>query len=550
VSRKRKAPVANDEAARRASPWVVPAALVLTLAAVALAFSGVARHEFLNWDDPGVLVRNPSLGAPEVVAWAFGTTHSGHYQPLAWLAWAAVRRGFGAGAAVHHLASLVLHVANAGLVFLLAARLAGVARLGAAAQAPGAVAAALAFGLHPLRVEPVAWASAFPYVLALLPLLLSLVAYLRFATRGGLCWFAAALGLYGVSALCRPMAPGLALVLLILDAWLGRAADWRRVALEKAPFAAIGATAALAEAGARHFAPMERVGLVSRIGDAAWAPFVYVGRTLWPSGLTPLDPMPIEPGGSALAAFAGVALLSALTIAAWSLRHRSAALPACWLAFLVLAAPAAGLAPSGLQATADRYTYLPGVVLALLVGGAFARGWEVPARRQLLAGIGLIASLALAIGTLRYLPHWRDSRALWTRALVVDARNDVALYNLALALEESGDEDAAVRRYHELLRLIPDHAPARHNRDRLEAKRLEGDANGLAQSGRLAEAIDVYSRALALDPERLHSRRSRGMALAQLGRFDEAIPDLQAAVAAQPEPALVEALAYCLRRGR
>jgi tetratricopeptide (TPR) repeat protein len=125
-----------------------------------------------------------------------------------------------------------------------------------------------------------------------------------------------------------------------------------------------------------------------------------------------------------------------------------------------------------------------------------------------------VAAFSLAVVTTRYLPHWRDSVALRTRALYVDPRNDVALYNLALALEENGDADAALGRYEELLRLIPDHAPARHNRDRLEARRLEGEAGALAQSGRLAEAIDVFSLALLLDPQRLHSRRSRGMALA------------------------------------
>jgi protein O-mannosyl-transferase len=521
-----------------------------TLGVVALVFSRVASYGFLNWDDPDVLVRNPPLDGPGVVAWAFSTTHVGHYQPLAWLAWAALRRGFGSGAAVHHLAALVGHAVNTALVFLLARRLAGAARLSAGAGIAGALLAALAFGLHPLRVEVVAWASAFPYALALGPLLLACLAYCRYVHTAAQGWFAAALALYGVSLLCRPMAPGFALVLLILDLWLRRSGTWGSFVFEKLPFGVLGALAALAEAGARSFAPLERVGLVSRLGHVAWAPLVYVARTLWPSGLTPLDPLPIESRGSAAEALAGVGLLVVVTLVAWRLRDRSAAIPAGWFALLVLAAPAAGFVPSGLQASADRYTYLPGVVLALLAGGAFARGWERPARRPLLAAIGLLVSGSLALATTRYLPAWRDSIALWTRALEADPRNDVALYNLALALEEKGDNDAAIERYEELLRVLPEHGPARHNRERLLAQRFEREAGALAQAGRLTEAVATYSRALALDPLRLHSRRSRGMALAELGRCEEALADLQSALAAGSEPAVLAALDYCQRQSR
>jgi tetratricopeptide (TPR) repeat protein len=546
MSRKQpRARPSGPDGAGLGAPLATGAAFIAVLAVVALTFRPVVGHGFLNWDDPDVLVRNPSLDGPGVVAWAFSTTHLGHYQPLAWLAWAALRRAFGPGAAVHHVAALAGHLANTALVLLLSLRLAGAAGVGVAARVAGAVAAALAFGLHPLRVEVVAWASAFPYALALVPLLLASLAYLHYAREGVRGWFVASLVLYTVSLLCRPLAPGFALVLVILDAWLGRTDTWRRRALEKVPFAALGVLAALAEAGARSFAPLGRVGLASRLASAASAPFTDTARTLWPSGLTPLAPLPIESQGSLVAALVAIGLLVAATLGAWRLRHRSAALPACWLAFLVLAAPAAGFAPSGLQASADRYTYLPGVALALLAGAAFARAWDAPARRPLLSGLGLAVLISLGLATARYLPHWHDSVALWTRALQMDPRNDVALYNLALAFEEKGEDDLALERYAELLRLLPMHGPARHNHDRLLARRLEQEAGALAQGRRLAEAVAIYSRALALDPLRLHSRRSRGMALAELGQCEEALADLQAAVAAGPEPALVDALAYC-----
>jgi tetratricopeptide (TPR) repeat protein len=241
-----------------------------------------------------------------------------------------------------------------------------------------------------------------------------------------------------------------------------------------------------------------------------------------------------------------LALLAAVSVGAWRLRARWPWLLAAWLAYLLLLGPASGLAPSGLQATADRYTYVPSVAVALLVGAAAARLWAQERRHVWLAA-GTALAVALSIQTVRQLGYWRDSITLWTRALELDPRNDVALYNLALALEEAGEPARAAQRYRELVSLVPDHGPARRNLGRLEAARYEREAGDAAAAGRLEEAVLLYGRALEQDAARLHSRRSRGMVLAQLGRFGQAIPDLQAAVAAGGAgPEVAAALAFAL----
>jgi hypothetical protein len=160
-------------------------ALTAVCIATALGFAGVADNELLNWDDQAALVKNTALDGDGVAGWAFSTTHMAHYQPLSWLAWALTRRAFGPAPAVHHLLSLALHLANAALVFVLAFGLASLTKLGAAPRRVAALSAAILFAAHPLRVEPVAWASGLPYVLALTPLLLSVILYVRHATASG-----------------------------------------------------------------------------------------------------------------------------------------------------------------------------------------------------------------------------------------------------------------------------------------------------------------------------------------------------------------------------
>jgi Flp pilus assembly protein TadD len=522
------------------------------LLATAAVFQTVLRHEFLNWDDPQCLVANAALEREGVVAWAFSTTHMSHYQPLSWLAWALLRQLAGASAAAHHAASLLAHLLGAALVFALSWRLGSLAGLLPGPRRAAAVLAASFFALHPLRVEPVAWASAFPYLLALPFLLLALLGYLRYASGSGAAApLVFSLAAYTLAQLCRAAAPALPLVLLVADLALGRMArvGWRRALLEKGPFALVALLTTLAEARARSFAPIERVGFGARLTDALGAPIVYLARTLWPVELSPLDVQPLAPEASAGRLLASLALLVAASLAAWHVRARRPWVLAGWLAYLLLLAPAAGLTPSGLQASADRYTYVPGVALALLAGAGAARLWSGAARAAWLAA-GLALGMALAVQTVRQLGYWRDSVALWTRAVELDPRNDVALYNLALALEAAGDQAGATQRYREVLGLVPDHAPAGGNLARLEALRLEREAGAAAASGRLEEAIGLYGRALEQDPARLHSRRSRGMALAQLGRFEQALPDLQAAVAGGgAEPEVAAALALVLVQG-
>lgn len=515
-----------------------------------LAFAGVARSDFVNWDDRAALVENAALDGEGVLGWAFATRHMSHYQPLSWLAWALIRRWFGTTPAVHHLLSLALHLANAALVFALASRLAALSGLTPASRRVLAVAAALFFAVHPLRVEPVAWASGLPYVLALAPLLLSVLLYVIHATGpGARLALVASVCLYGVSLLCRAFSPALPFVLLALDFALGRLArvGWGRALVEKAPYVALALVATLGEAGARHFASLHRVGVPERASEAAIAPFVYLYRTLWPLGLSPLDPLSLEQKAFLPALLAGIVLLAGVSAAAYRVRRDHPWLLTAWLTYLLLLGPALGLLPSGLQATADRYTYLPGVAVALLTGAGAARLWEEKRHRRIWVTLGVALSTGLAGLTWRQVRFWHDSATLWTHALELNSRNDVAVYNLALALAEKGDAAGAEAQYRRLLELVPDHDLGRRNLQLLEAARFEREGNESAVAGRFAEAVELYGRALERDPARLHSRRSRGMALAQLGRYAEAIPDLaEAARAPDAEPAVAGALAFAL----
>lgn len=504
-------------------------AVVVMAGTVAWTFLPAVWFTFLNWDDQAVVTQNTSLAGPGVVAWAFTTTYMEHYQPLGWLAWAAARSLFGLNAVAFHSLNVAAHVACVLLVWA-AGRMAMAAAMPSMAapwRERAAVAAALLFGLHPLRVEVVAWISALPYALAVALLLASWLAYRR-ATRTRASWPGAALLLYAASLAVRPVGLGFPAVLIIVDTLLFKTRA-RASAATAWPFAVLATAAAVTEGIARS-PGLNDTPWSYRLQSAAAAPFVYLWHTAWPVALTPLDVLPANPAASAGLLTLALAGLGAACAAAWWGRARYPALSAAWASYLALLVPAAGLIPSGLQVTADRYSYLPGVVVAVTVAGAGAR-WAERRGAARLFGVGVVvAASALMWTTRETLAPWSDSVSLWTHVIARDPANDVGLYNLGSALEADGRTEAAEERYREVLRVRPEHAEARANLNGLEAARFEREGNDRAGRGDLEGAVERYGEAIARDRQRTHSHAARGMALASLGRSAEAIPSLREAV--------------------
>src|SRR5206468_2464310 len=121
--------------------------------------------------------------------------------------------------------------------------------------------------------------------------------------------------------------------------------------------------------------------------------------TIFPLRLSPLDPMPIAPTIDWLRLGLGCPALAAVAVLVWRMRRQWPAFVVASVAYALLLAPVVGLTPSGLQATADRYMYLPGVVVSVLVGIAVGGAWR-DARVAVSPPFVALAGLAIALGVL------------------------------------------------------------------------------------------------------------------------------------------------------
>jgi Flp pilus assembly protein TadD len=502
------------------------------------AFAPVSRHEFLPYDDHVYVTANSHVLdglTADGLRWSLTATDGGSWHPLTWWSHMLDVQLFGTWAGGHHLTSVAIHAGAAALLFL--------ALSGMTGAVWASLAAALLFALHPLHVESVAWVSERKDVLAGLFWMAAMTAYLAYVRRPGRGRLLAVVGLFALGLLSKPIVVTLPVVLLVLDWWpLGRLRDARpagvaRLVGEKAPLFALAAAAGVlamkTQVGAYAFedigsvpGPFRTAMLSASVVNACVSYVVYLGKTVWPSGLAVFYPYPAHALGPWKAA-AALALLVAATAAAVRLRRRAPYLAAGWLWYLVTLLPVIGLLQVGAQARADRYTYLP------LVGLFLAAAWAVagvvrarPGVRPVVAAASAAVIAASAVATAGQLAHWRSGTTLFEHALAVTADNYLAHQILGGISLRRGDFVAAEAHYRRVLALRPRY-PGAHI------------SLGLALSGqgKLVEALPQYRAEMRLAPSDPEPHNNLGVDLTALGRLEDAERELRLAVALAPRTA-------------
>ncbi len=452
----------------------------LLLLSVTLAvYWQIGDHQFTNYDDTLYVTDNPHVKpglAGGSVIWAFTATEEANWHPLTWLSHMVDCQLFGLRPRGHFLTSLFLHLANVLLLFAVLKRMTG-------ALWRSAFVSAL-FALHPLHVESVAWVAERKDVLSTLFWLLTMLAYARYVERPTRARYVLTLVAFTLGLMAKPMLVTLPFVLLLLDYWpLDRMAyggkgddppkrtrkrthsceqrlPLSRLVWEKIPFFALAAISSVVtfsfqqRAGA--MADMEIFPLSSRIANALVSYLRYMGKIIWPSDLAVLYPHP----GTSLplwwGAAAGLALLGLSILVVLVIRRRPY-LAVGWLWYVGTLVPVIGLVQVGVQAYADRYTYVPLIGLFIMIA------WGVPdlvgrwaQTRTVLAVLAATALAALTACTWIQLGYWKDSVSLFTHTLQVTTKNYVAHNNLGNALADRGEVEAAISQYTEALRIKPD----------------------------------------------------------------------------------------------
>jgi tetratricopeptide (TPR) repeat protein len=561
--------------------------LGLVLAAVTLfVYYPVASHEFVSYDDPDFVTANPMVQSGLTVEgfkWVWQSEVARNWHPVTMLSHMLDCQFFGLHPGPAHLVNVLLHVANALLLFQLLRMMTGFAGR--------SFCVAALFALHPLHVESVAWIAERKDVFSTFFWFLTFWAYVcygRVLKAGGGKWkmfYALALVFFALGLMCKPMLVTGPFVLWILDFWPLRrlvpepaakgmgatrpAPAW--LIWEKIPFLAMSAalcviTYSIQKNGGAMLSS-DNLPFTERFGNALVSYWRYIGHLFFPVHLNALNlhsgAWPVWAVGLAGAGLVGVSIIAIMQ------RSRRPWLLTGWFWYLGTLVPVIGFVQVGMQSMADRFTYVPliGLFVILVWGAAeWAGRWR---QARVWVPVAVCAGVVLGmVLTRRQMAYWTNSETLFSRMIEVNTNNYMAHYNLANVYSREKRAGDAEVHYLAAIAAEPGYAEAQNNFAGLlleqkrydesilhyrEAVRLSPQylyhfnlANALADAasarhdaGEFAAAVQAYEQTIQLNPASGDAHNNLGLTWQAQGKEAEAMAEFREAMRVQPglEPA-------------
>lgn len=522
-----------------------------------IAYEPLRHNDFVDYDDDIYVTNNPTVQSGlnlKSLIWAFSRPHIANWHPLTLLSHMMDCQLFGLNPFWHHLTSLFFHIANTLLLFWIFNKMTGLVW-------PSAFTAA-AFALHPLHVESVAWVAERKDVLSGFFWMLTIVAYIRYTEHRCVGRYLFVFFAFGLGLMAKSMVVTLPFVLLLLDYWPLDRLRWerqniRRLITEKIPLFILtlfsGIIAFISQHGARTSELLVDVSLSGRISNAIISYLTYILKTFYPTRLAVLYPHP----GNNISAYRIIVALIILVVISTGVIYmvrRCRYLVVGWLWYLGTLVPVIGFVQIGLQAMADRYTYLPSIGLFIMVAWG---GTELLAKwRYRRLGFAIVAGLALVgmlVCTRLQLRHWRNSETLFKHAISVTENNFTMHYNYGKILSDMNRFEEALVHFNQTLQINPRDYDARNNKGLalLDLKKYDEaslcfkDALTLrpghyetilnmglvmARQGKFNQAVKHFNTVLEMKPYWPRVHYNLGLALTQIGRLDDAFRHLTKAL--------------------
>lgn len=560
---------------------LIPIVICLSLALLTIiVFSPIKDCGFINLDDNNFVYENAYVqsglnwnSVGQAFSFSSELTKKGGWVPLTWLSLMLDSSIFGINPFGYHLTNLLLHVMNTILLFLILCRM-------TKALWPSAFVAAL-FAIHPLHVESVAWIAERRDVLSTFFMMLTLGAYCFYVEQQNIKRYAFILLFFILGLMSKPMLVTLPFVLLLFDYWplgrlsevkamvqipaveikyevsgkkkknrekdaekataLAKTSEVRKMAvpefkwsltypliIEKIPFfvlAIVSSIATYITAQSVGFIHLGLIPLDVRIGNALVSYIAYIGQMIWPVNLAVLYPH--SRVVILWQAFGAALILIAVTlVVTWKIK-KYPYLATGWFWYLGTLVPVIGIIQVGVQAMADRYTYIPLIGLFIMVAWGIeevSQKWKY--RKEILVLSSALILLVLSILTWKQAGYWQNSITLYDHTLKVTESNGLIHNNRGFAYYVLGDYRQAIADYSTAIAIKPDYATAYHNR-------------GITFStlGEHTQAIADFNFAINLKPDYSEAYNNRGKSYSALNDFQKALEDINRAITIKPEDA-------------
>lgn len=548
-------------------PWLLPILIV-----TGICFIPMLGNQLTNWDDEYYVVQNNLLRGPD---WAgifdINKPVVSNYHPITVSSLALNYMMTELDPSSYLITNLLLHLANTGLVFYFILLISG-RRIWVAGFS------ALIFGVHPMHVESVAWISERKDVLYTFFLLLSLIQYWYFLTRNKTKHILFCLLFFALSILSKPAAIVLPFILFLLDYWYGQ--DLRKKILWKIPFLIISVIFAFITVRIQSktaIAGLDFYPLWSRFFFATYTSTIYVLRFFVPYPLSTFHPFP-SPGNLGWPVLLSPLFSLALLVVVW-IKRKNKLIVFSFFFFMINLALVLQLIPIGGTLVSERYTYVPYIGMAFLIGMILDK-YSPAINRKMLWGIPAVVLLIFCVMTFLRTRVWKNSETLWTNVLkhypdaavprtnranhLIRASQEAGTKEKEKQMLETALEDCTIA-----LKAKPNHAKGYENRQNIYLRFNQDslallDANALIRlepQNRLGyytkavvyqrfnmpdSAIKYFDECLRLNPNTDYALNNRGSLLFNhYKKYKEAMADFTKAIQINPQGDYYLNRSYC-----
>lgn len=493
-----------------------------------LIFLNTLVNKFVNWDDEKNFLENPYVAN---ITWStfFEQTSSifkqfiiGNYNPLATFTLALDKLFYGfEDPSGFHLTNLILHLICTFFAFKLAKAL----KLSNTA----AFVAALLFGIHPMRVESVAWVTERKDVLFGMFYLWALWLYVKQKSYPTTQRTVAIFLLFILSLFSKIQAVILPLSMLAIDYYMDDKFKFRNI-LAKLPFFVLSLAFGiiglygLQNEGSLDNGAAEYPSYVRPfIGSFSF--IIYLIKALIPFRLSPLYPYPSEiPSWF----YPTIIIFPLYAWFVWKMHKANKKIWVLGLTFfffnIVMLLQILG---AGQGYLADRFTYIPYYGLFLIMGYYAAHYFERPDKRTLTLSLLFVAFASYGYISVQQNKVWKNSETLWTHVLKYYQQTTLPFGNRANYRREQGMVKEAMEDYERAIKLKPT-AETYNSR-----ARLFFDYGSSKDT--LMRALTDYSKAIEMDPNNTEFLANRGATHARLGDYPSALSDLSKALEIDPK---------------
>jgi protein O-mannosyl-transferase len=517
------------------SPHTSTSGIRWLLAALAITFAVYIpslSNQYVNWDDDPNITENPNLenlhsGTLSNIFSIEKGTVIGNYNPLPIATFALEKKLTGKlDPRTTHWGNLLLHLACVALAFWLL-RCMGIGIF-------GAFVGALLFGIHPMRVESVAWATERKDVLFGFFFFLALIYYTKWieATTGKTKYYIIVLLMAVLSCYSKVQAVALPLAMLTLDYWFKRPINFKLL-IEKIPFWALSLVFGLINVYTlsinKSLDDTTQYNLIQRLSIGFYSFCVYLYKLVIPY---PMEPMYPYPKSIPIYIYLAVIAFFAFWYFIWrqyKAERRIWVFAALFFFFNVMFV--LQVVGAGQGYLADRFTYIPYFGLfALIAWFSDDRLRQISTSPTLLytAVTGLL--LICAVVSVKQIAIWQNGETLWSHVIKYEGKTIALPWgNRGHYYRGINQFEKSLQDYSTAITITPDKPDFYNSRGKTYFDMAMSGKFGAKSNEYLQNALTDYSKGVSIEKNIPKNKAelyiNRGAAYGASNQLDKSIAD-------------------------